>query len=101
MDNQFSTNSDVIFETNIQEPKKYQVVLLNDDYTTKEFVVEILTNIFYIDISEAVILMEKVHSKGQAVVGVYPYDIANTKATLAIQLARKNGFPLQCLLQEE
>lgn len=101
MDNQFSTNADVIAETNIQKPKNYKVVLLNDDFTTMDFVVEILTNIFYIDILEAIAIMEKVHTEGKGVVGVFPYDIANTKAKLTIQLARKNGFPLQCELQEE
>ncbi|MGI5174290.1 ATP-dependent Clp protease adaptor ClpS [Treponema sp. OMZ 840] len=82
------------------EPPEYRVILLNDDYTTKDFVTEVLIRVFHKTETDAVNLMEKVHTKGSAVVGVYVYDIAVTRTTLTIQTARKNGFPLQCIMEK-
>lgn len=81
------------------EPPEYKVILLNDDYTTKEFVTEVLVRIFRKTPEEAVTLMEKVHASGSAVVGIYVYDIAATRTSATIQAARKNGFPLQCAME--
>ena len=72
-----------------------KVVFINDDYTTKDFVVELLISIFHKNESDADALMEKVHKEGSAVVGVYAYDIALTRADLSKRRARANGFPLQ------
>ncbi len=77
------------------EPPECKVVIYNDDFTTKEFVVEILTQIFHKGESEAVTIMEAVHETGKGVVGIYTYDIAMTRANMATSRARKNGFPLR------
>lgn len=100
MEQQGDFQSATCTDIDVDEPKNYTVVLLNDDYTTKEFVVEILTGVFHKTPDEAVVLMETVHRQGKASVGKYPYDIAVTRVSLTTRLARKNGFPLRCELQE-
>lgn len=85
----------------LSEPKNYRVIFYNDDFTTKEFVVELLMRRFNKKYTEAVFLMEKVHTQKQAIVGTYPFDIAATKTALAIQDARTNGFPLRCEMEAE
>ena len=92
-------DSAVITEEEVTAPDSYNVVLYNDDYTTKEFVVSLLMTIFSKTESEAVSLMETVHKRGSAVIGVYSFDIARTLAAATIQNARKNGFPLRCELE--
>lgn len=82
-------------------PKKYKVIMHNDDFTTMDFVVEILVTIFHKSLKEAEKLMLYVHEKGSAVAGIYPYDIARTKVSLALQEAKKQGFPFQMTLEEE
>ena len=89
-----------IQQEEIKEPKKYQVILFNDDFTTKDFVVEILEKFFHKSLEESVIIMETVHQKGSAVVGEYTYDIALTRVKIVIKCARANGFPLRCELKE-
>ncbi len=87
-------------EERFAEPPQCKVILINDDYTTKEFVIGILVGVFHKSKTDATILMEKVHSVGSAEVGVYAHDIASTKVSLTLQHARKQGFPLQCKMQE-
>ncbi|PID47676.1 MAG: ATP-dependent Clp protease adapter ClpS [Proteobacteria bacterium] len=82
-------------------PSRYKVVLLNDDYTTMDFVIEILMSIFALSSEEAVAIMMKIHEKGKGVCGIYPYEIAETKAIQVEQTARANGFPLRAILEEE
>ncbi len=104
MESQFNSFADFAFQevqANLKEPKKYKVIMFNDDYTTKDFVVEILEKVFHKSANEAVLLMETVHSTGKAVVGVYTHDIALTRTVLVVQLARKNNFPLRCEIKEE
>lgn len=84
----------------IREPKDYKVVMYNDDFTTMEFVVYVLVNIFSKSEEDAEIIMMKVHESGKAVVGTYSYDIAMTKADLATRLARKEGFPFKIKVEE-
>lgn len=79
----------------LQEPRKYNVILHNDDFTTMEFVVKILTTIFSKSEAEANILMLKVHKEGQAIAGTYSLDIAQSKAQKATALARQEGYPLR------
>lgn len=79
----------------VREPRRYKVILLNDDFTTMEFVVELLMTIFHKSESEAETLMLQVHHSGKAVVGVYSYDIAVTKVEMATKMAKKAGFPLR------
>jgi ATP-dependent Clp protease adaptor protein ClpS len=97
--NKSSTNLDL--EDEIKEPPMCKVILLNDDFTTKEFVVEILITLFNKSSSEANELMEKIHKTGSAIVGIYTYDIATSLAQLTIKNARANGFPLRCVVEEE
>lgn len=84
----------------VKEPKKYQVVLHNDHYTTMEFVVEVLKSIFHKSPVEAHAIMMNVHKKGRGMVGLYPYDIAATKVEQTRQMARRHGHPLKCTLEE-
>jgi len=79
----------------IEEPQQYKVLFHNDDFTTMEFVTDVLRTVFNKPADVAVTLMMKVHREGMAVVGVYSYDIAMTKATLATARARDEGFPLR------
>ena len=75
--------------------------MYNDDYTTMEFVVEVLMGIFNKGASEATKIMLDVHKKGAGVAGIYPYDIAMTKVSQAHNEAREKGFPLKLSLKEE
>ena len=85
----------------ITEPPMYKVLLYNDDYTTKAFVVEILTAVFNKSIEEATRLMRQVHHNGVGVCGVYPYEVAETKVNLVTRIARENGFPLKTTMERE
>ena len=84
----------------IKEPKRYNVIFFNDDFTTTDFVVEMLEKFFNKSTKEAIDLTEKVHKKGSAVVGEYSYDIALTRVSVVTKCARANGFPLRCELKE-
>jgi len=85
----------------VDEPPLYKVLLLNDDYTTMEFVVEILRHVFNKTNEEAVAVMLNVHRKGVGVCGVYPYEVAETKVDTVHSLARESSFPLKCLMEKE
>ena len=85
----------------VKEPKKYKVFLLNDDYTTMDFVVEILMDIFHKSYAEAVDIMLTVHKKGRGLCGVYTYEIAETKVNEVHRRARANQFPLRAEMEEE
>lgn len=77
------------------------MIFHNDDFTTMEFVTEVLKQVFGKPTDEAVVLMMKVHREGQAVVGVYTYDVAMTKACQAMAMARDEGFPLKVTCEPE
>lgn len=79
----------------LREPRRYKVIIYNDDFTTMEFVVHILNSIFYKSPSEAEALMLDAHERGSAVVGVYSYDIATSRVRKATMLAREQNFPLR------
>lgn len=79
----------------IKAPGFYKVLLYNDDFTTMEFVVELLETVFSKSEAEAFDLMMSVHHGSFAVAGVYPKDIAKTKAAISVAIARKNGYPLK------
>ncbi len=87
-------------DSRIMEPKQYNVIMLNDDFTTMEFVVGVLIDIFRKDDVTAQALMMRVHKNGQAVVGKYPYDIASTKVNKALARAREEGFPFRMTIEE-
>lgn len=84
----------------IEEPRQYKVIFHNDDFTTMEFVTDVLRRVFNKPADEAVVLMMKVHREGQATVGVYSYDVAMTKASLTMSLARNEGFPLRVTCEQ-
>ena len=86
---------------NITEPPMYKVLLHNDDYTTKAFVVEILTAVFNKSVEEATRLMWHVHRNGVGVCGIYPYELAETKINIVTKVARENGFPLKTTMERE
>jgi ATP-dependent Clp protease adaptor protein ClpS len=87
-------------EEKLQEPKDYKVVLLNDNYTSREFVIEVLMLVFHKNPEEARRIMLLVHHKGRGVVGLYPLDIASTKANQVHSIARQYDYPLRCIVEE-
>jgi ATP-dependent Clp protease adaptor protein ClpS len=87
-------------EEKLKEPKDYMVILLNDNYTTKRFVVEILKLVFHKNPEEATRIMLNVHHKGRGVVGVYTWDIAQTKANQVHAIAKEHEYPLRCIVEE-
>ena len=88
-------------KTGLREPKRYKVIIHNDDFTTMDFVVMVLVTVFYKSTAEAERLMLDVHQKGHAVVGIYSYDIAMAKADKATRMARDEGFPLRLTIKPE
>ena len=88
-------------KTNVREPRRYQVIIHNDDFTTMEFVVSVLKEVFFLSEENAQALMLQVHHSNKAVVGVYTYDIAVSKAQKATNMARENGFPLRITVEPE
>jgi ATP-dependent Clp protease adaptor protein ClpS len=87
-------------KTKKQEPKLFKVLLLNDDYTTMEFVIEVLESVFQKSPAEAYRIMMAVHLGGQGIAGIYPWEVAETKVDTVIQLARGAGFPLKAITEE-
>ena len=85
----------------VERPNLYKVILHNDHYTTMEFVVAVLVNIFHHEHSKAFQVMMHVHKKGEGVAGIYTYEIAETKAHKVINLAREMNFPLRCSVEPE
>ena len=84
-----------------KKPSLYKVLMLNDDYTPMEFVVFVLQRFFNMSEASAVEIMLTVHNKGVAVVGVFPFEIAETKVTQVMDCARSNQHPLQCTIEKE
>jgi ATP-dependent Clp protease adaptor protein ClpS len=85
----------------VKQPDLYKVILLNVDYTTMDFVVEVLETVFLKRPAEAHHIMMLVHTQGRGVCGVYPWEIADTKVAAVQALAREHGFPLQATLEPE
>ncbi len=84
----------------LREPKKYQVYLLNDDYTSMDFVIDILMGVFRKTYSDAHKIMLQVHQNGRGLCGIYSYEIAETKIHQVSSLARESGFPLKAVMEE-
>jgi ATP-dependent Clp protease adaptor protein ClpS len=85
----------------VEKPKMYKVVLVNDDYTPMDFVVEVLVHIFNKDTNEASRLTMETHNKGRAIAGTYTHDVAETKVTQAHDFARMNGHPFMLNMEPE
>ena len=100
-----SGREDVVTErrtqTRTKKPSMYKVILLNDDYTPMEFVVELLKVVFHKQHAEATRIMLHVHQNGMGVAGVYPFEIAETKVKTVDELAREHQFPLKCTMEKE
>ena len=84
----------------IRIPSGFEVILLNDDYTSMEFVVEVLRRFFHKEFQAAEAIMLKIHIDGEAVCGTYSYDVAQTKVSQVIEYSRKNEQPLMSVLRE-
>jgi ATP-dependent Clp protease adaptor protein ClpS len=97
----FREDTESNVEEDLEEPPMYRVLLHNDDYTTMEFVVEILQMVFHKSPTEAARIMLLVHKSGVGMCGVFPAEIAETKVELVHHLAKKHGFPLQCSMEKE
>lgn len=87
-------------DVSLGHPKRYNVFLLNDDYTSMDFVVDILVRIFRKNFQEAHAIMMEVHHKGRGMCGTYSYEIAETKVHQVARTARENGFPLKAVMEE-
>ena len=83
-----------------QDPTRYKVVLLNDDYTTMEFVMHVLETVFQKSPAEAYRTMMQVHLNGRGIAGVYPWEVAETKGATVTSMAREAGYPLRAALEE-
>lgn len=82
-------------DTSLREPRRYRVIIYNDDFTTMDFVVRVLTSVFFKTADEAEALMLDVHHRGSATVGTYSYDVATSKVRKATMMAREANFPLR------
>jgi len=91
----------IVERAKTKEPRRYQVVLHNDDYTTMEFVVHVLEKFFYKSETEATQIMLQVHHKGYGIVGVFTRDVAETKASQVMDYAKQHGHPLKCTAEPE
>ena len=98
-----ATNADFELEEKIkiEYPKKYNVFILNDDYTSMEFVIDILISVFHKSYEEAEAIMLEVHKKERGLCGVYSHEIAETKVMQVIKKAKDSGFPLKATMEEE
>ena len=87
-------------DTKKQDPTLYKVVLLNDDYTTMDFVIHVLEEVFQKSLAEAFRIMMQVHVNGRGIAGVYPWEVAETKVETVSTMARDAGYPLRAALEE-
>ena len=85
----------------IEEPKKYKVLLLNDDYSTMDFVIEVLSKVFRKTEKESTNIMLNIHNNGKDVCGVYTHEISATKLAQVQTMAKNQGFPLKAIMEEE
>ena len=103
-DNEFwDSENDTAVEASrpkLKKPRMYQVILLNDDYTSMDFVIKVLTRFFHKEFLAAEAIMLKIHIDGEAVCGTYSFDVAQTKVSQVIEYSRKNDQPLMSVLRE-
>lgn len=85
----------------LTKPKMYKVILLNDDFTSMEFVISILRGIFHKSEEDAYAIMLRIHNGGKGICGVYTYDIAETKVAQVLNSAKKSKFPLRAVMEED
>ncbi len=87
--------------TKAKRPSMYKVIILNDDFTPMEFVVHVLERVFHLNHEKAFEIMLTVHLKGAAVVGVFTFEVAETKVSAVMEIARRNEHPLQCRMEKD
>ncbi|WP_345993546.1 ATP-dependent Clp protease adaptor ClpS [Sulfurimonas sp. HSL-1716] len=95
------TDNELDSELSLMTPKRYKVLLLNDDYTSMDFVIDILMNVFHKNYQQAEVIMLEIHRTERGLCGVYSYEIAETKVMQVHKLAREQGFPLKAVMEEE
>jgi ATP-dependent Clp protease adaptor protein ClpS len=95
------TNYELSDEVMVKYPKKYKVYLLNDDYTSMDFVIDILISIFHKSYEDAEKIMLEIHKKDRGLCGVYTHEIAETKVMQVTRKAKDSGFPLKATMEEE
>jgi len=88
-------------KTKLAYPKKYKVYLLNDDYTSMDFVIDVLIGIFHKTYEDAEKTMLEIHKRERGLCGIYTHEIAETKIIQVIKKAKENGFPLKATMEEE
>lgn len=96
-----NTKHDLFEEVATKYPKKYKVFILNDDYTSMDFVIDVLMSFFHKSYEEAQNIMLEVHKKDKGLCGIYSHEIAETKVAQVIKKAQENGFPLKATMEEE
>ena len=101
MNEKYNNNTEVLTKNKVKTPNMYAVILINDDYTPMEFVIYVLQTIFKKDYEEAKDIMLKVHNQGKGICGVFPLDIAESKANQVVEFARINQHPLECKVQKQ
>ena len=87
--------------TKVKPPSQFKVILLNDDFTTMEFVIYVLQKFFHKTYEDAFQVMTEVHEKGSGLCGIYSYDIARTKADQVQQEAQNKNYPLKCIIEKD
>lgn len=98
---QFKHDNELSEELELTKPKMYKAILLNDDFTSMEFVIKTLMSIFHKSEEEAYVIMLRIHNEGKGLCGVYAYDIAETKVAQVLNSAKKSKFPLRAIMEEE
>ena len=93
--------NETIDAVEIKEPRMYKVLLLNDDYSSMEFVIKVLMQIFHHSFEKATEIMLSVHEQGKGLCGVYTYEIAETKVAHVRKMAKEEKFPLRAIMEEE
>ena len=96
-----NTDYELLDEVSLKHPKKYKVFILNDDYTSMDFVVDVLISVFHKSYQEAENIMIEVHKKDRGLCGVYTHEIAETKVMQVSKKAKDSGFPLKAVMEEE
>ena len=96
-----NTEYELLDEVSLKHPKKYKVFILNDDYTSMDFVVDVLISVFHKSYEEAENIMLEVHKKDRGLCGVYTHEIAETKVMQVGKKAKDSGFPLKATMEEE
>jgi ATP-dependent Clp protease adaptor protein ClpS len=96
-----ATQTELDNEVITGEPKKFAVFMLNDDYTTWEFCIRIISTVFHKSVQEADRITYDIHTKGKGLCGIYSHEIAETKAAAVRKQARKEGFPMRCSVEEQ